>query len=88
MDFLSFSIRNDFLPRIPKKDGNRFRDGCHLGTQRRLDRVLSELEGWADEALERSPGGGKDKVSIHSSHSLHASFRYLASDNRSEMGAV
>ena len=26
------------------------------------------------EPLDRLPGGSKDKVSIHSSHSLHASF--------------
>jgi len=37
------------------------------------------------EPLDRSPGGSKDKVSTHRSHSLHASFRTLASVDRSEM---
>jgi hypothetical protein len=31
------------------------------------------------EPLDCSPGGSEDKVSIRSSHSLHASFRRLAS---------
>jgi len=31
MDLLSILLRDNFLPRIPKKDGNRFRDDCHLG---------------------------------------------------------
>jgi hypothetical protein len=57
--------------------------------KRRLGRVLIELGKMGSrEPLDRSAGGSKDKVSIHRSHSLHASFRYLASDDRSEMGAV
>ena len=87
MDLLSILLRNSFLPRIPK-DGNRFRDGCHLGTQGRLDRVLIELEDGPGRALERSAGGSKDKVNIHRSHGLHSSFRYLASGDRSKMGVV
>ena len=69
------------------ENGNRFQNRCHLGTQRRLESP-DRAGRWAREALERSAGGGKDKVSVHRSHSLRASFRTLASGNRSEMGAV
>lgn len=55
------------------------RNGADSGTaatwegKRRLRRALQELGRWAREALEHSAGGSKDKVSILSSHSLHAS---------------